>query len=157
MQRRAMVLAFASAAALGACAVNIEDHAPPPPALDTQALVDARQGGMAMSVGALGAVSSGYDKKAAPRSYRLPAEGLAKFAHSLPALFDARTAAVAGTSASAAIWSDGTGFTSRTAQYRDATGALLAAVDAGDDAGIAAALASTKAACKACHDTYRTQ
>ena len=112
---------------------------------------------MAMSVGALGAVSAGYDKKAAAKSYRLPAEGLANFAKSLPALFDARAAGIAGTGASPAIWSDDAGFAARTAQYRDATGALLAAIDAGDDAGIPAALASTKAACKACHDTYRTQ
>jgi cytochrome c556 len=157
MQRRAICLALSAAAALSACAVNIEDHAPPPPAFDAQALVEARQGGMAMSVGALGAVSAGYDKKAAARSYRLPAEGLASFAKSLPALFEPRTATVPGTGASAAIWSDPAGFASRTAQYRDATGALLAAIEAGDDAGIAAALASTKAACKACHDTYRTQ
>jgi cytochrome c556 len=112
---------------------------------------------MAMSVGALGAVSVGYDKKASAKSYRLPAEGLANFAKSLPALFDARTASIAAPGASPAIWSDSAGFAARTAQYRDATGALLAAIDAGDNAGIAAGLASTKAACKACHDTYRTQ
>jgi cytochrome c556 len=157
MRLRAVILALSAAAALGACAVNIQDHAPPAPAIDAQGLVDARQGGMAMSVGALGAVSAGYDKKAVARSYRLPAEGLANFAASLPALFDDRTAGVSGTGASPAIWSDRTGFAARTVQYRDATGALLAAIDAGDDAGIAAALASTKAACKACHDTYRTQ
>ena len=157
MQLRSVVLALSAAAALGACAVNIQDHAPPAPAFDAQGLVDARQGGMAMSVGALGAVSAGYDKKAAAKSYRLPAEGLANFARSLPALFDARTAGIAGTGASPAIWNDGAGFAARTTAYRDATGALLAAIDAGDDAGIAAALASTKAACKACHDTYRTQ
>ena len=157
MRMSAAVLALFCATALGACAVNIEDHAPPAPAIDAQGLVDARQGGMAMSVGALGAVSAGFDKKAAPRSYRLPAEGLAKFARSIPALLDGRTAGVPGTEASPAIWSDAAGFAARTAQYRDATGALLAAIDAGDDAGIAAALASTKAACKACHDSYRTQ
>ena len=157
MRTSAIVLALSGAAALGACAVNIEDHsAPPLAAFDAKGLVDARQGGMAMSVGALGAVSAGYDKKAAARSYRLPAEGLAKFARSLPDLFDARTASIAGTSASPAIWTDSAGFAARSAQYRDATGALLTAIDAGDDAGIAAALASTKVACKACHDTYRT-
>jgi len=157
MRKSLAMFALSAVAALGACAVNIRDHAPPPAAFDAQGLIDARQGGMAMSVAALGAVSAGYDKKAPARSYRLPAEGLADFARSLPALFDARTAPTPGTGASPAIWTDSAGFAVRTAQYRDATGALLAAVDAGDDAAIAAALASTKAACKACHDTYRSQ
>ena len=153
-----MLVILAAAVALGACAVNIEDHSPPAaPPIDAAALVHARQGGMAMSVTALGAVSSGYERRAPARSYRMPAAGLADFARSLPALFDARTAGITGTGAAPALWSDPQGFSARAGEYQAATGALVAAIEADDQPAIAAALASTKAACKACHDSYRAQ
>jgi cytochrome c556 len=155
--RNSTLLAFAAATVLSACAVNVENHAPPPPAFDAQALVDARQGGMAMSVAALGAVSSGFERKAPARSYRLPASGLAKFARSMPLLFDPRTASLAGTKIKPVLWTDPNGFAQRSAQYRDASAALVDAITADDPAAIEAALASTKAACKACHDAYRAE
>ncbi len=157
MHRKSLVLLVAASAALAACAVNAENAAPPPPTLDAQGLVDARQGGMAMSVSALGAVSSGLAAKAPARSYRLAANGLADFARSLPVLFDPRTAGIEKTNASPAIWNDAAGFAARVAQYREATAALSAAVSADDAAATEAALASTKAACKACHDTYQAK
>jgi cytochrome c556 len=156
MRKGTIVLLAAAASALAACAVNVDNSAPPPPApLDAQGLVNARQGGMAMSVAALGAVSSGLANKAPAKSYALPATGLAHFAQSLPALFDPRTQGLGPTEASPAIWTDAAGFAARVEQYRTATGQLLAAVNADDPAATAAALASTKAACKACHEAYQ--
>jgi cytochrome c556 len=156
MRKSAAVLTAATSAALAACAVNVENHAPPPPpAIDAHKLVDARKGGMAMSVAALGAISTGLANKAPTKSYRLPADGLAHFAQSLPALFDPRTQGDAMSKASPAIWSDPAGFAARVDQYGAATERLLAAVTADDTVAIEAALASTKAACKACHDTYQ--
>ncbi|ANY19533.1 Cytochrome c' precursor [Tsuneonella dongtanensis] len=155
MKARTILLGAATACALAAAG---HAHVHPAKSLkpdDPALLVEARQGGMAMSVAAIGAIGSGLERKAPPKSYRMAAMGLAHFATSLPALFDQKTSKVAGTEASPAIWSDSAGFAARMAEYRDATGALLSAIDANDEAAVAAALASTKAACKACHDTYQ--
>ena len=145
-----------------ACVVAAGAHAHVHPAKvtapdDPALLVEARQGGMAMSVAALGTVAKGVETKAPPKSYRLAAMGLAHFATSLPALFDRRTKGVAGTEAAPAIWTDAEGFAGKMTAYRDATAALLHAIDANDEAAITAALASTRAACKACHETYQLQ
>ncbi len=156
MRKSAVVLILASSAALAACAVNVENHNPPPPAaVDAHKLIDARQGGMAMSVAALGAISNGLASGASTKSYRLSAVGLAHFAQSLPALFDPRTQGDGLSKAAPAIWNDPEGFATRVDQYGEATEQLLAAVSADDRSAIEAALASTKAACKACHDTYQ--
>ncbi len=158
MRKSAVVLILASSGALTACVANVENHTPPPPPptlVDAHKLVDARKGGMAMSVAALGAISSGLESGAPTKSYRLPASGLAHFAQSLPALFDARTQGDGLSKASPAVWSDPEGFAARVDQYGAATERLLAAVTADDRPAIEAALASTKAACKACHDTYQ--
>lgn len=157
MRKTPIIMLAAATVAFAACALEAKPRGTEPAKVDPQALVNARQGGMAMSVGALGAISAGVEKKAPARSYRLAANGLAHFAAALPALFDARTAAIEGTGAAPAIWTDKAGFAARAAQYRDAAAALSTAVAADDAAGIAAALASTKGACKACHDSYQTK
>ena len=110
-----------------------------------------------MSMTALAAISSGMEQKAPLRSYWLPASGLRRFASSLRTLFDESTQDIVGAKANPAVWNDRPAFNEQIAQYEEATTRLLAATEGNDPAAVAAALASTKAACKACHDTYRTQ
>lgn len=83
--------------------------------------------------------------------------GLQRFAQALPALYRPDTAAVSGTRALPAVWSDGEGFEARAAQFRTAVDVLGAAAAADDRAAFAQALENTKAACKACHDSYRAE
>ena len=156
MRRVALSISLTAAAMLAGCVTSGARPGPAPP-FDAQAVVDARQGGMAMSVGALGAVSTGFERKASARSYRLPASGLAKFARSMPLLFDPRSARVPGTKIKPALWTDPAGFAQRSEEYQAATAALVEAIAADNPVAIEAALASTKAACKACHDAYRAE
>ena len=79
-----------------------------------------------------------------------PASGLAKFARSMPALFDAE-----GGKAKPAVWEDSEGFAAQTDAFIATTAELQAAAAADDREAFTAALDKTKAACKACHDVYR--
>jgi cytochrome c556 len=59
--------------------------------------------------------------------------------------------------ASAKIWSDAAGFKAAALKLETATADLLAAVKAKDGARIGAGIQAAGAACKNCHETYRTK
>jgi cytochrome c556 len=158
----AKALALAAAASTLAAGAALAQTAPPPPPAaeapaDLSGLVAARQGGMAMAVYALGAISSGVEKQAPTKSMGLAAMGLSEFAQSLPVLFDPATQAVGGSDAKPDLYSDWAGFSQRAAAFHDAAEAMRAAIAKDDATALATALASTKAACKACHDSYRAE
>jgi cytochrome c556 len=61
------------------------------------------------------------------------------------------------TTASAKVWSDAAGFKAAATKLETVTADLLAAVKAKDAAKIGAAIGATGAACKQCHEGYRTK
>ena len=155
-----IVLAASACALLTACiAVDNSSYGPKPSSstLTASDLVTARQAHMRMSVLTLGAVSRvGADETADPSQASFAAGGLAKFGRILPIYFGWETRMEAGTRALPQVWSDREGFAAAAADFAEVTRQLSAAADANDRAAFTDALASTKAACKACHDVYRT-
>jgi len=123
----------------------------------TRELVEARQGGMTMSVFTLSALSNAAKGDKPLDGATFPASGLNLFAQSLPTLFGPETAAIEGTRALPAIWEEDSDFAARIGEYELASGELVAAAQANDRAAFTAALARTKNACKACHDSYRLE
>lgn len=148
----AAIAALSIAVAGGAIANAHEDHKEP-----EHPLVEARMGGMTMLVPTLAAVSRVAEGEGSVARAAFPASGMASFARSLPALFAPDTAAVAGSAAMPAVWSDAEGFAAQIAEFQAATAALQAAAQADDRDALNAALARTKAACQSCHDTYRAE
>lgn len=127
-------------------------------AAEVQDLIAARQGGMVMSVFTLARLSAAATDDKPLTGAAFPAGGLATFARSLPTLFAPGTRSSSGHSkALPSVWDDADGFAARIADYQAATGELEAAAKADDRAAFTAALAKTKAACKACHDSYRAE
>ncbi|MEZ5681746.1 MAG: cytochrome c [Erythrobacter sp.] len=123
---------------------------------DADQLVAARQAGMRMMVFTLASVSRAAENEEAPLDRAgFGIGGIKKWGEALPVLFDEATAPIAGTKALPAIWTDPEGFEERVQQFQVATTELAATAAANDRAAFAEALASTKAACKACHDSYR--
>lgn len=126
-------------------------------AVSPEGLVAARQGGMAMSVftlARLGAAANGEDPLT---GVVMPATGLARFAQALPTLFSSDTQGAEGSRAMPAVWENPADFADRVAAYQAATADLEAAARSDNREAFTAALANTKAACKACHDTYRAE
>jgi cytochrome c556 len=125
---------------------------------DAADLVALRQAGMRMMVATLASVGRGAEDEAVPlKRAGFAVGGLQRFAQALPSLYGAETAKLADTRAMPAIWSDPEGFAARAAQFQDAVDAMGAASAAEDRPAFAQALESTKAACKACHDSYRVE
>jgi len=113
---------------------------------------------MRMMVATLASVGRSAEDEAVPlKRAGFAVGGLQRFAQALPSLYGADTATIAGTHALPAIWSDPDGFAARAAQFRTAVDAMGAAAAADDRPAFAQALESTKAACKACHDSYRVE
>lgn len=145
---------------LAGCAPALDSELPPAaaaPAPSAQELVSARQGGMKMSVFALGTASRAAESEEPVSKARLAVTGLADFSLGVAGLFRADTAAIENTKARPEIWSDAAGFKARVEQYQlAAAGLRQAAIDDNREA-FQTALVQTKAACKACHDSFRVE
>lgn len=155
------ILIAAGAAFLAASGVAA-NGTPEPAALevrpDADDLVALRQAGMRMMVSTLAAVGRGAEDEATPlKRAGFAIGGLQRFAQALPSLYGAETAAVPGTRALPEVWSDREGFETRAAEFKSAVDALGAAAAADDRTAFTQALESTKAACKACHDSFRAE
>jgi cytochrome c556 len=128
--------------------------------LTPQQTIAARQAAFDLSatafVSMLHDTKDGGDAKKEANS----AEGLARWAKILPALFPAGTGAgQAGvdTKARAEIWSDRAGFEKAAANYVAQTQKLSELANAGDTPGFTAQLGDVKKACGACHDNYKAR
>lgn len=151
-------LAAASIGLAAALSLAPQLHAGELETNEAQELVAARQGGMVMSVFTLARLSAAATDEKPLTGAAFPASGLAAFARSLPTLFAPGTRSSSGHSkALPSVWDDADGFAARIADYQAATGELEAAAKTDDRAAFTAALAKTKAACKACHDSYRAE
>lgn len=143
-------------AALAAMAVQASAARPVAPATTSpQQLIAARQSGMMLSAGVLGAMRGAAERGDAPKSQGFAARGLVKWSIALPALFPASTATATGSRAKPEIWTNDADFAAKAAAFTTAANALLAATQADDKAAFAAALATTAGTCKACHDAYQ--
>ena len=128
-----------------------------PAPTSVEQLVSARQGGMVMSVFTLGRLSAAANSDKPLSESAFPARGLANFARSLPALFASETQAVENTHALASVWEKPAEFSAAITEYQAATGDLQTAIADNNLDAYSAALARTKAACKACHDSFRLE
>lgn len=145
---------------LASCVVSNDQtfvsRAPEVSDLDPNQLVAARQAGMRMMVFTLSSVSRATENEEAPIDRAgFGIGGMKKWGEALPLLFESATAPIAGTKALPVIWEDPEGFDASIKQFQTATASLAATAAANDRVAFAEALASTKAACKACHDSYR--
>jgi cytochrome c556 len=146
------------AAALLIAAWGVQAKAPAPAGMSVvmaQDIVNARQASMIMSAVALGAVRGAAAKPDSVKAAAFPANGLAKWAIALPAMFPASTRNIAGTRAKPEIWTNRVDFNAKAAAFASAAAALISAAKADDKAAFTAAVESTAAACKACHDVYQ--
>jgi cytochrome c556 len=149
-------IAGAAALLIAAWGVQAKVRVPAsPPAPSAQDIVNARQAAMVMSASALGTVRGIAARPDSVKGAAFPANGLAKWAAALPAMFPASTRNIAGTRAKPEIWTNRTDFNARAEAFASATTALLDAAKADDHAAFTAAVESTAAACKACHDSYQ--
>ena len=137
------------------CALNAAETSQT--AIEPAQLVEARQGGMTMSVMTLTTISRAAESDGPVKGASFAASGLASFAKSLPSLFAAETQAIEGTEALPAIWSDPDGWTMKVDEYQAATQALQTAASANDREAFVAAVGRTKAACASCHASYRAE
>ncbi|MFM2300735.1 MAG: hypothetical protein RLZZ84_471 [Pseudomonadota bacterium] len=117
-------------------------------------LVMLRQSGMDMSATTLNLIKGGSANGMPLKSLGFAANGLAKWAQAMPALFADGTRPVPSR-ARAEVWTNKADFAAKSAAFSAATKALAAAIAAEDQTAFASALASTGAACKGCHDTYQ--
>ena len=118
-------------------------------------LVPARQAAFRLSGATFGGMKGAIDRGDDLKTLMFPAKSLAAWAHNLPAMFPAGSDGAA-TKALPNVWSDRPGFVKAAATYAEAADKLAALVAAGDKPGVAAQWTTTRATCKACHDTYHT-
>jgi len=77
-------------------------------------------------------------------------------ANRMPALFETPNPGENNNRAKPEIWSDWAGFSAKIDEFRDATGALAAALKADDPAAWSGALQTVGRSCASCHRPYRT-
>ena len=119
-----------------------------------EALVKARQAGMALSGSVVGGIKAAVDAGQAPATQRGAARSLARWAHTLPDLFPEDTATVES-GARPAVWSDREGFNARAAEFAAAADRLAELSQGEDSAAFAAQLATVRAGCQSCHAVYK--
>ena len=119
-----------------------------------EALVKARQAGMALSGSVVGGIKAAVDAGQAPATQRGAARSLARWAHTLPDLFPEDTATVES-GARPAVWSDREGFNARAAEFAAAADHLAELSQGEDPAAFAAQLATVRAGCQSCHAVYK--
>ena len=119
-----------------------------------EALVKARQAGMALSGSVVGGIKAAVDAGQAPATQRGAARSLARWAHTLPDLFPEDTATVES-GARPAVWSDREGFNARAAEFAAAADRLAELSQGEDSAAFAVQLATVRAGCQSCHAVYK--
>jgi cytochrome c556 len=150
--RRTLLLAGALAAIPLAAAAQTGG---PAAGLTPEQIVAARQSAYALSAGDFVAMKAAADAGADVHTLGLPSRALARWARTLPSLFPAGTN-LPSSKALPNDWSDRAGFEARAAAYADAARALAEAAQSGDRAAFLTRWGEVRAACGACHDTYRS-
>jgi cytochrome c556 len=125
--------------------------------LAPDAIIAARQGGMALSGGASEAMKAAVQSGADVKPFAAGAAALAKWGSAFPALFAVGTQSGHDTKAKPEVWSDRAGFEKAAATLVSAAEKLAEVAKADDKAGFATAYAALGQACGGCHRTYRNR
>jgi len=121
-----------------------------------EAMVKARQAGMALSGSVVGGMKAAIDAGQAPASQRNAARALARWAHTLPQLFpDGTDPASTDTGAQPAVWTDRPGFDAKAAEFAAAADRLAQLTEGEDAAAFSAQWAVVRAGCQSCHSVYK--
>lgn len=121
-----------------------------------EAMVKARQAGMALSGSVVGGMKAAIDAGQAPASQRNAARALARWAHTLPQLFPEGTdPASTDTGAQPAVWTDRPGFDAKAAEFAAAADRLAALTEGEDAAAFSAQWAVVRGGCQSCHAVYK--
>jgi len=150
--RRTLLLAAALAAIPLAAAAQTEA---PTAGLSPEQIVAARQSAYQLSAGSFLSMKAAAEAGADVHMLVLPARALARWARTLPTMFPAGTN-LPSSKALPAVWSDRAGFEARAAAYAGAARALAEAAQGGDRAIFLQRWGEVRAACAACHETYRS-
>lgn len=141
--------------ALGATAFALQAKPVPAPAAPSAAqLVATRQAGMDMSAASLNLLKGASANGMPLKNLAFPANGLAKWAAAMPAMF-AESTRNAQSRARPEVWLNRPDFNAKADAFAQSTKALAAAAAAEDKDAFASALASVGGACKGCHDSYQ--
>jgi len=127
----------------------------PAAGLDPAQIVAARQSAYQLSAGSFLSMKAAAEAGADVHMLVLPARALARWARTLPTMFPEGTN-LPSSKALPAIWSDRPGFEARAAAYAAAAQALAEAAQSGDRAVFLTRWGEVRAACAACHETYRS-
>ena len=122
--------------------------------LTAEQIVAARQAGYFLSAGSFASMKFAAEAGTDVRQLVLPARTLARWARTLPSLFPAGTQ-LPSSKALPEVWSDRAGFEARAQAYAEAAGRLAEAAQSGVREAFLARWTETRAACSACHDSYR--
>lgn len=121
-----------------------------------EAMVKARQAGMALSGSVVGGMKAAIDAGQAPASQRNAARALARWAHTLPQLFPEGTdPASTDTGAQPAVWTDRAGFDAKAAEFAAAADRLAQLTEGEDAAAFSAQWAVVRSQCQSCHSVYK--
>lgn len=149
-------LAGLCALSLGGLTLAQSDSVPSAPR--PEEIVLARQSAMNMSGALRGYMKLAIQGGAEAKKAVYPADGLAKWAKALPAMFPRGTGPDAlKTAAKAEVWTDRAGFNQAAADYIAATMRLSQLAHANDADGFRAQLDVVGKSCTACHDKYQTK
>ena len=125
--------------------------------LTPDAIIAARQGGMALSGGASEAMKAAVQSGADVKPFAAGAAALAKWGSAFPALFAVGTQSGHDTKAKPEVWSDRAGFEKAAATLVSAAEKLAEVANADDKAGFATAYAALGQACSGCHRRYQNR
>lgn len=142
----------ASALLLAGTAASAGGH--PDAGPDLAGVVKGRQAGMRMSGALVGGIKAAIDRGDDVKTLTGPARALAAWASAVPGMFP-EGSNVPPTEAQPTVWTDSAGFKAQADAYAAAAGKLATAAQAGDKDGAVAALGEVRAACGACHATYK--
>jgi cytochrome c556 len=121
-----------------------------------EALVKARQAGMALSGSVVGGMKAAIDAGQAPASQRNAARALARWAHTLPELFPEGTdPASIDSGAQPTVWADRPGFEAKAAQFAAAADRLAELTEGEDAAAFSAQWGVVRSQCQSCHSVYK--
>jgi cytochrome c556 len=116
--------------------------------------VRLRQSGMGMVLTSVTLLRGGSANAPSVKNLEFPAQNLANWARTMPALFGPATRDVLSR-ALPAVFENQADFAAKAAVLADGAQAMADAAKADDKEAFAAALASTRASCKGCHDSYQ--
>jgi len=116
--------------------------------------VKLRQAGMGMVLTSVSLLRGGSANAASVKNLEFPAQNLANWARTMPALFGPATKDVPSR-ALPAVFEHQDDLAAKAAILADGAQAMADAARADDAQAFAAALASTRASCKGCHDSYQ--